>query len=107
VNVAVHAPGAIPLVAARRVGVAGETVEISISDDGPGLLEGEFPLACRSGWRSERSCDRPGSGLGLAQVHDLMAAEGGEVLLEPTQSTALDSVQGLTVRLRLPVFQPI
>jgi signal transduction histidine kinase len=103
VNVAVHAPGSTAAVAARRLCDEG-LVEVAVSDDGSGLPDHERALACNRGWRSNRSMDRPGSGLGLAQVKELIAAEGGEVHLEPTRLVATASTgQGLTVRLRIPL----
>lgn len=108
VNVAVHAPDASATLAAHRLRGRGrgDMVEVVVSDDGPGLKEDEFELARQRGWRSCRSADRPGSGLGLAQVNDLVSAEGGLVLLEPTRRHGRSGVRGLTVRLRLPVRQP-
>jgi signal transduction histidine kinase len=103
VNVAVHAPGSKAVLAARRLGETGE-VEISVSDEGSGLPDHQLVLACERGWRGDESAGRPGSGLGLAQVRDLITAEGGEISLEPTRDGATASTgQGLTVRLRLPL----
>jgi signal transduction histidine kinase len=103
VNVAVHAPGSTAVLAARRLGEGG-LVEISVSDEGSGLPDHQLVLACERGWRSDESAGRPGSGLGLAQVRDLITAEGGEIYLEPTRDGATTSTgQGLTVRLRLPL----
>lgn len=105
VNVAVHAPGSTTVVAARRVG-DGRLVEIAVSDNGAGLPQHELAHACERGWRGQGSADRPGSGLGLTQVRDLITAEGGEINLEPTYEAFPDaSGRGLTVRLRLPLHQ--
>jgi signal transduction histidine kinase len=105
VNVAVHAQGATVRLTAHRVGDDGDMVEVAVSDDGPGLFEEELVLACERGWRSARSAGRPGSGLGLAQVHELVTAEGGEVVLENTSPAVGATERGLTVRLRVPVRQ--
>ncbi len=107
VNVAVHVPEARARLAAHRLRGRGngDILEVVVSDDGPGLQEAEFELARQRGWRSCRSADRPGSGLGLAQVNDLVAAEGGQLLLEPTRRSGRSGVRGLTVRLRLPLLQ--
>jgi signal transduction histidine kinase len=103
VNVAVHAPGSTAVLAARSLGEGG-LVEISVSDEGSGLPDHELVLACERGWRGDESAGLPGSGLGLAQVRDLITAEGGEVYLEPTRDGATASTgPGLTVRLRLPL----
>lgn len=103
VNVAVHAPEAHAVLVARRLGGPSDLIEIVVSDDGPGLQESDLLLARQPGWRSDESAARPGSGLGLAQVHKLIEAEGGEVFLEPTYRTADAPRRGLTVRLRVPV----
>lgn len=103
VNVAVHAPDANVVLVARRLGGQDDLVEIVVSDDGRGLEESELAMASEPGWRSAASADRPGSGLGLAQVKKLIEAEGGDVLLEPTYRGIDTPGKGLTVRLRVPV----
>jgi signal transduction histidine kinase len=102
VNVAVHAPGATAALGARR---AGEMIEVVVSDDGPGLRDEELELACEIGWRGSRSAHLPGSGLGLARVRELVRADGGDVVLEPTRPAVHAGRPGLTVRLQVPVCQ--
>jgi signal transduction histidine kinase len=106
VNVGVHAPGANAVVTARRAGGPGEMVEVIVADNGPGLLDSELSVACHRGWRAMTAADRPGSGLGLAQVHELITSEGGAIVLQtappPTGGTLR---RGLTVQLRLPARQ--
>ena len=102
VNVKVHAPAARTVLSAHQLG---DTVEIVVSDDGPGLLPDELHLACRRGWRSDRSASLPGTGFGLAQVEDLVTAEGGAMFLEPTCWTSHSAPRGLTVRLQVPIRQ--
>lgn len=101
-NVAVHAPDATATVYAHRAS-GGRTVEVVVSDDGPGLATPEYARALERGWRGRAASDRPGSGLGLAQVRDLITAEGGEVALEPARSDIGRAHRGLSVRLQLPV----
>jgi signal transduction histidine kinase len=100
-NVAVHAPGATASVGARR-NTDGRTVEIVVWDDGPGLSVPECARALERGWRGKEAADHPGSGLGLAQVRDLITAEGGEVTLEPVRTVPGSERRGLSVRLQVP-----
>jgi signal transduction histidine kinase len=70
--------------------------EIVIDDDGPGLPEGSRGEALARGRRLDET--KPGSGLGLSIVTDLVAAHGGMVALEDCP------LGGLRVRLRLPAL---
>ena len=70
------------------------TFDIIIDDDGPGLPEGSRSEALARGRRLDES--KPGSGLGLSIVTDLVAVHGGAVMLEDSP------LGGLRVRLRLP-----
>jgi len=72
----------------------GEVLEISVSDDGPGLP----PRARDNLFRPFTGSARPGStGLGLAIARDLMRAHGGDIRLDG--STA----QGTRFTLTLPI----
>ena len=68
--------------------------EIVIDDDGPGLPREARAQALARGRRLDET--KPGSGLGLSIVSDLVAVHGGEVKLEDSP------LGGLRVRLRLP-----
>ena len=68
--------------------------EMVIDDDGPGLPETSRTSALARGGRLDES--KPGSGLGLSIVTDLVAVHGGSVSLEDSP------LGGLRVRLRLP-----
>ncbi len=70
-------------------------LEISIDDDGPGLPQEARVLALARGRRLDET--RPGSGLGLSIVSDLVSVHGGEVRLEDSP------LSGLRARVRLPV----
>ena len=70
------------------------TFDIVIDDDGPGLPEDSRADALARGRRLDES--KPGSGLGLSIVTDLVAVHGGTVSLEDSP------LGGLRVRLRLP-----
>ncbi len=68
--------------------------EIVIDDDGPGLPQEARAQALTRGRRLDET--KPGSGLGLSIVSDLVAVHGGEVGLED------NPLGGLRVRLKLP-----
>lgn len=62
------------------VSVEGGSVELAVSDQGPGLTEPERARAFDRFWRADPS--RPGTGLGLAIVAGLAEASGARVRLE-------------------------
>ena len=68
--------------------------EIVIDDDGPGLPQEARAQALARGRRLDET--KPGSGLGLSIVTDLVAVHGGAIGLEDSP------LGGLRVRLRLP-----
>jgi len=68
---------------------------ICIEDDGPGIDESQFKSLLLRGNRADES--KPGHGLGLAIVHDIIVAYEGE--LELARSKTL---QGLKVSMILP-----
>jgi len=61
----------------------GEQVEIRISDDGPGLPEGQLEAVFRPFHRIEtsRSRETGGAGLGLAIARSVIRAHGGDITL--------------------------
>ncbi len=77
-----YTPDGTRIVIAARA-TAGE-VEVSVSDDGPGIPLEELPNLFRRFWRAEKSRNRAtgGSGLGLAIVKQLVEAHGGRVWAE-------------------------
>jgi signal transduction histidine kinase len=83
------AGSAIELAAVRSDG----WVELHVVDEGPGLPPEERERAFDRFWRGRAG---PGSGLGLAIVRRLVAADAGEVELQPSPSGGVDAV----VRLR-------
>ena len=72
----------------------GETLDIVIEDDGPGLRPEQREAALARGERLDES--KPGSGLGLAIVQEIAEAYGGSVALDAAV------LGGLRVRLTLP-----
>lgn len=63
---------------------AGECVELSVSDNGPGIPPEDVPHLFERFWRAEKSRNRAtgGSGLGLAIVKQLVEAHHGQVYVE-------------------------
>jgi signal transduction histidine kinase len=74
--------------------VAGESVILSVEDDGPGVPDDQLPRIVERGARAETSV--PGSGLGLAIVSDLIAVYRG------TLEFARSPLGGLKVAVVLP-----
>ena len=72
----------------------GETLDIVIEDDGPGLRPEQREAALARGERLDES--KPGSGLGLAIVQEIAEAYGGALALDAAV------LGGLRVRLSLP-----
>ena len=68
-------------IAAKR---SGETVEITVDDDGPGIPRAQRREAFKAFARLDpaRSPDKAGVGLGLTIARDIMRGHGGEVALE-------------------------
>ena len=71
-----------------------DAILVTIDDDGPGLSAGQREEAPRRGRRLDES--KPGSGLGLSIVADLVGLYGGKLLLRESPEG------GLRVILRLP-----
>jgi signal transduction histidine kinase len=77
---------------------SGEWVEITVSDDGPGIPPELHEEIFEFNF-SRRKSSRPSMGFGLWWVKTLMARLGGSVVVES------DGVHGTTFRLRLPRAQ--
>ena len=63
---------------------AGRCIELSVSDNGPGIPPEDVPHLFERFWRAEKSRNRAtgGSGLGLAIVKQLVEAHHGQVQVE-------------------------
>jgi signal transduction histidine kinase len=63
---------------------AGRCIELSVSDNGPGIPPEDVPHMFERFWRAEKSRNRAtgGSGLGLAIVKQLVEAHHGQVQVE-------------------------
>jgi signal transduction histidine kinase len=78
----------------------GDSVEVRVSDEGPGMSDEERARAFNRFWQSAgaRRDGRPNGhfGLGLSIVRELVVGDGGEIALEPSASGGLEVI----VRLR-------
>jgi two-component system sensor histidine kinase KdpD len=79
-NVVKHTPAGTHLTISARV--AGDFVEASVEDDGPGLPEGRDDEVFESFSRGERPGARRGAGLGLAISRAIVEAHGGTIRSE-------------------------
>ncbi|PWI45173.1 HAMP domain-containing sensor histidine kinase [Streptomyces sp. ICBB 8177] len=82
------------------VAVDGDTLAVTVADEGPGLTDDEL---CRIGdrfWRSTRHQNVDGSGLGLSIARVLLAQGGGSIAYAPNVP------HGLRVTVSLPRTAP-
>ena len=75
----------------------GQWLKVTIEDDGPGVPEAQRAAMMKRGQRLDES--KPGSGLGMSIVHDLVTSYRGELLL--SQSV----MGGLKAELTLPAVR--
>jgi signal transduction histidine kinase len=75
---------------------AGDSVEIAVADNGPGIAAEDRERALQRFVRLEKSRSRPGAGLGLSLVAAVARMHGGSVRLE-------DNGPGLRAVLSIPV----
>jgi two-component system OmpR family sensor kinase len=76
-NAVVHGAGTITLAAVASE----EAVVLTVTDEGSGPPQGLVPHLVERFRRADPARSTPGSGLGLAVVHALVAAHGGELRL--------------------------
>jgi signal transduction histidine kinase len=86
--------GRIRVAAARG---AGETIEIMVADDGPGIPDDEKSRVLERFYRGDASRGTPGAGLGLSLVATVAKLHGGALLLA-------DNHPGLKATLSLPAL---
>jgi two-component system OmpR family sensor kinase len=98
VNVLAHTPaGAMATVTLRA---HRDMIQIEVSDTGPGVPAERLPRIFDRFYRADTSTTRPGSGLGLSIVTQIITVHNGTVTAEPNPP------HGLRVRLTLPVTDP-
>jgi signal transduction histidine kinase len=83
-------------IAVTAATITGNTLEIRVDDDGPGLEPEERSRALERGEKLDESV--PGSGLGLAIVRDIAKLYGGNFILGDSDTGGLDA------RLTLPAI---
>ena len=94
-NAARYAPAGTRItVTARRTG---DTVEVSVMDEGPGVPRGDEQRIFETFYRVASPGNPPGSGVGLAVCRGLVEAHGGRIRAEPAPGG------GLIVRFTLPL----
>ncbi|AKM32444.1 two-component system sensor histidine kinase KdbD [Pandoraea faecigallinarum] len=76
-NAAKYSPSGSHIEIAARV--AGDDVEVSVSDDGPGLPTGMEGRIFEKFMRGEKESAKPGIGLGLAICRAIVQAHGGKI----------------------------
>ena len=79
-NVAKHTPAETPIEISARV--AGDMLEMTVEDRGPGLPEGSEEEVFESFQRGETQPTRKGAGLGLAISRAIIEAHGGTIRAE-------------------------
>jgi signal transduction histidine kinase len=79
---------------------SGNEVEFHVSDRGPGVEPAELGLLFDSFYRSKRTAELPGKGLGLSICKRLVEAQGGRIWAE------LRRGGGLEVTFTLPSGEP-
>jgi signal transduction histidine kinase len=89
-------------VAHVRAGIRGESIVVSIDDEGPGIPEDQRQVTLEPFYRLEKSRNRStgGAGLGLAVVRSLVEAHGGTIDISAAPGG------GARVNVALPIFQP-
>jgi two-component system, OmpR family, sensor kinase len=97
-NVVTHTPEDTSATVALRE--HGDTVEIEVSDTGPGVPTERLPRIFDRFYRAGTTVPRPGAGLGLAIVTQIATVHNGAVVAESNPP------HGLRVRLTLPVAGP-
>lgn len=78
--------------AVRGRELAGQRVELSVRDDGPGTLPEAKARVFERFYRADkaRSRDQGGTGLGLAIVKNVVQAHGGDVRVESTPGSGTE-----------------
>lgn len=82
--------------------IAGSSVEISVSDDGPGIAPADRAQVTEKFWRGEQSRHLPGSGLGLTLVAAVAGLHGGALRLAENPGGGLRAVLSLPGAAALP-----
>ncbi|WP_353193210.1 sensor histidine kinase KdpD [Pandoraea pnomenusa] len=98
-NAAKYSPSGSHIEIAARV--KGDEVEVSVSDDGPGLPAGMEGRIFEKFMRGEKESAKPGIGLGLAICRAIVEAHGGKI-----HATNVPEGHGARFTFTLPVETP-
>jgi two-component system, OmpR family, sensor histidine kinase KdpD len=79
-NIPKHTPAGTRVTISAKP--AGDSVEVSVEDDGPGLPKGREEEVFESFARGEKQATRRGAGLGLAISRAIVEAHGGTIVAE-------------------------
>jgi two-component system sensor histidine kinase MprB len=71
--------------------------ELTVRDHGPGIADEDLPFVFDRFYRAPAARSAPGSGLGLAVVHEIVTGHGGTIAAEPARGG------GTVMRLTLPM----
>jgi len=82
-NAEKYAPPGTPITVVARPG--GDHVAVAVMDRGDGVAPDEFDKIFRPFFRSERSTNVPGAGLGLAVCQRLVEVQGGQIWAQPRE----------------------
>jgi signal transduction histidine kinase len=96
-NILAHTPAGI--VAQLDVLAMGDLVTLSVTDNGPGIVETDITHIFKRFYRAGQSGQSQGNGLGLALVHAIAKLHGGAVKAERLQP-------GLMIVINLPNKKP-
>ncbi|WP_159952886.1 ATP-binding protein [Rhizobium sp. 18065] len=88
-----------------RVTKGASGVEISVSDQGPGVPADKRAEVVKRFVRLDKSRSKPGTGLGLSLVEAIMALHGGQLVLSDTRSGD-EAAPGLTATMVFPGMKP-
>ncbi len=99
-NVPKHTPAGTRVTVSARL--AGDFVEVSVADDGPGLPRGREEEIFESFARGDDNTQSPkrGAGLGLAIVRAIVEAHGGSIHAEKNRE------KGARIIFTLPLKRP-
>ncbi len=98
-NAEKYSPPAKPIVISAEV--QGSSVAVRIADSGPGITPDEAEHVFDAFYRSHRTGEAPGAGLGLAVCKQLIELHGGDIRVVPGQG------KGAILEFTLPVSQPV
>jgi two-component system sensor histidine kinase KdpD len=95
-NVVKHTPAGTQMTVSAHV--VGDSIEVSVEDDGPGLPEGREEEVFETFARGEKQAARRGAGLGLVICRAIVEAHGGTIRTERREEKGARFVFTLPLR---------